>query len=135
MSKYVLLGYKPFLFAVLILSFLFNLSGCSCFRSGNQNISVMTTPADARIYVNGNLRGTGMVTARVPRNRTLMVRVEKDGYKPLSRIIEKKLSTTGVLDTIGGWLILVPFIGLAFPGAYELENANLSFQFSELDKI
>jgi len=126
---------RPPLSIILIPVLLFNLIGCSCFRSGTQNFNVTVTPSDAQIYVNNAYKGTGNVKTRVPSDKPVTVRVTKEGYTPLSRMVEKKLSVTGVLDTIGGWLIIVPFIGLAFPGAYELENSNLCFKFSDSDKL
>lgn len=126
---------KHFLSSILIITILFSQAGCSCFRSGKQNFSVMTSDPEAKIYINNEFKGTGIVRTKVARNRSVAVRAEKDGYKPISRIIEKKLSTTGVLDTIGGWFILIPFIGLAFPGAYELEMSNVNLTFTKEDKI
>jgi len=91
----------------------------------------MASDPQAKIYVNNEYKGVGNVDVLVPRNKPVMVRVEKEGCQSISRIIETKLSTTGVLDTIGGWLILLPFIGLAFPGAYELEKSSLTMNIEE----
>ncbi len=116
---------------LLILPIISSQIGCSVFRSGRQNFIVMASDPQAKIYVNNEYKGVGNVDVLVPRNKPVMVRVEKEGCQSISRIIETKLSTTGVLDTIGGWLILLPFIGLAFPGAYELEKSSLTMNIEE----
>ncbi len=36
------------------------------------------------------------------------------------------MSTTGILDLIGGCVLLIPFFGLLFPGAHELDENNIS---------
>ncbi|OGW79688.1 MAG: hypothetical protein A2Z83_00455 [Omnitrophica bacterium GWA2_52_8] len=50
---------------------------------------------------------------------------KKDGYVTTQRAIGKSLNTTGVLDIIGGVLILIPLFGLLAPGAYSLDETNV----------
>ncbi len=52
--------------------------------------------------------------------------VKKDGYHPGMREVDTEMSMTGVLDIIGGCIFLLPFIGLAFPGARSLDQNNVS---------
>ncbi|MDD5129694.1 MAG: hypothetical protein PHS66_01380 [Candidatus Omnitrophica bacterium] len=111
---------------VLVISIVLLQSGCSAFRSGTQRVSVVASEPDAKIYVNGAYSGAGTAMTRVPRNESLSVMATKDGYLPATRQIGTKMSFTGVLDIIGGCIILVPFFGLLFPGAHELDQTNIS---------
>jgi len=86
---------------------------------------------DAEVYINGQYMGHGHVTTRVPRNENLSVMEKKEGYKPATRNIGTTMSTTGILDLIGGCFILVPFFGLLFPGAQRLEENNVSLVLQE----
>jgi len=70
--------------------------------------------------------GSGHVTTRVPRNENLSVMAKKEGWIPVTRNIGTTMSTTGTLDLIGGCIILIPFFGLLFPGAHELDENNVS---------
>ena len=91
-----------------------------------QSISVTASEPDADIFINGQLIGKGNVETMVPRNQNVSLMVKKDGYYPATRNIGTNLSMAGVLDMIGGCIILIPFIGLAAPGAKELSQNNIS---------
>ncbi len=110
------------LFLILCLAF----SGCSAFRSSTQTLSVTTDQSDAEIYINGTMAGQGTATMPVKRNQNVQVLAKKSGYIPVSRSIGKSLNTTGILDIIGGVLILIPLFGLLAPGAYSLDEENVT---------
>ena len=110
----------------LVASLLLSLSGCSAFKSGTQPINVVVSEPDADVYINGQYMGDGQITTRVPRNENLSVMAKKEGCIPVTRNIGTTMSTTGILDLIGGCFILVPFFGLLFPGAHELDENNIS---------
>ncbi len=111
-----------FLVGAIILS----QTGCSTLRSGTQRLNVVVSEPDAKIFVNGEYAGKGKITTRVPRNENVSIMARKDGYLPAIRNIGTKMSFTGILDIIGGCIILVPLFGLLFPGAHELEQNNVS---------
>jgi len=96
------------------------------FVSSTQRISVNTSEPDAQIFVNGSFVGTGNVSTLVARNQSVSIMAKKDGYYPVTRDIGTQMSTTGTLDMIGGCIILLPFIGLAFPGSKSLNLDNVS---------
>ncbi len=102
------------------------LTSCSAFRSSTQTITVTTDQPDTEIYVNGNMAGHGTAQVPVKRNQNVQILAKKDGYIAINRSIGKSLNTTGVLDIIGGILILVPIFGLLAPGAYSLDEENIS---------
>jgi len=117
---------KRFISMILAVSIVFLQSGCSAFRSGTQRITVAASEQDAKIYVNGSYVGEGTAMTRVPRDESVSIMAKKEGYLPETRQIGTKMSFTGVLDIIGGCIILVPFFGLLFPGSHELEQVNIS---------
>lgn len=110
----------------LIVVIVITQSGCSMFAPRRQKISVTTSERDAAIYINGDFIGNGNVSTRVPRNQSVSIMAKKEGYYCATREIDTTMSMTGILDIIGGWCLLVPFIGLMFPGARELDTNNVA---------
>jgi len=119
---------------MLVVSIVLLQSGCSAFRSGTQRITVSASESDAKIYVNGAYVGAGTAMTRVPREESVSVMATKDGYLPATRQIGTKMSFTGILDIIGGCIILVPFFGLLFPGSHELDQSNISIALEKDNK-
>jgi hypothetical protein len=111
---------------VIIISIVMFQSGCSTVVPHKQKFTVTTSEADAKIYVNGEYLGKGNVETRVPRNRDVSILVKKDGFNPVSRNIGTDFSMTGILDIVGGCIILIPLLGLFFPGARSLEQTNVA---------
>ena len=70
--------------------------------------------------------GMGIVQTRVPRHTDISILVKKDGFKPAQRELSYRLGTIGTIDLLFGCVLLVPFIGLAFPGAYVVDPENVS---------
>ena len=86
----------------------------------------MASEPDAQIYVNGQLIGLGSVETRVKKNQSVSVMAKKEGFYPVSREIDTTISSIGILDIVGGCIFLIPFIGLAAPGAHELDQSSVS---------
>lgn len=117
---------KKTLSLVVCLAMLFNLAGCSSFRSSTQTMSVTTDQPDAQIYVNGSMVGTGTASAVVKRNENVQLMVKKDGYVTIQRSIGNSMNTTGVLDIVGGVLFLIPLFGLLAAGSHSLDQTNVN---------
>lgn len=111
---------------VLMLCFCLCSSGCSIFRSSTESITVSADQHDANIYINGALAGQGTAQTYVRRNKNVSIMVTKEGYISVQRSIDKTLSNTGMLDVVGGCIFLLPFFGLLAPGAYSLDQNNVS---------
>lgn len=109
----------------LIMSSLFLSSGCSFMVPHTQTLTVRAEPSDATIYINGHEAGTGVVSKEVRRNQTASILATHPGYKPQTQEVHKVFSATGIVDAIGGLVILLPAIGLASPGAYELKQSTV----------
>ena len=117
---------RKFLSFVLVISIVFLQSGCSAFASSRQPFTVTSSERDAQIYINGDLIGSGTVKTSVPKDKSVSVMVKKEGFYSTTREIGTKISSIGMLDLIGGCIILLPLIGLAFPGSHELDQSNIS---------
>ena len=112
---------------------LFAICACSAFQPPRQSVTVGTTVPGATIKANGVSVGTSPITFNAKRNRTLNLVATKQGYGDSVMQIERQMSTTFMLDVIGGWFFLLPWIGLLTPGAYELESTQVEMPMSKLN--
>jgi len=119
-------------FTIITIS-LFAISACSAFQPPRQSVTVGTTVPGATIKANGVSVGTSPITFNAKRNRTLNLVATKQGYGDSVMQIERQMSTTFMLDVIGGWFFLLPWIGLLTPGAYELESTQVEMPMSKLN--
>lgn len=116
---------KKIIIVLLIFSIVFLESGCSMFLPHRQSLKIIPSESDAKIYVNAEYVGTGTVTVLVPRNKTNSIMAKKEGFRTATRDIGTIVSTAGVLDMIGGYIFLLPLIGMAFPGFKSLEHRSV----------
>jgi len=113
---------KVFVSVVLVIS----IAGCSTFVPHTQKVSIVASEPDAKIYINGDLIGTGRAETKVPRNRDASVMVKCDGYYTATRMLSTTMSGIGVVDIIFGWIWLVPWLGLLSPGSKEIDTPNIT---------
>jgi hypothetical protein len=100
-------------------------TGCSAFRGHMQTMNINCNPPDAILMVNGQ-RYTPPAQVTVKRNRDVSIQCYKEGYAPYQRTIGNHFNTTGVLDAVGTWLFLLPGIGLFTPGAWSLDETDVT---------
>jgi hypothetical protein len=115
------------LMSIMISISLLMLTACSAFRPSTQMINLRCSEPDAICTVNGQ-RYTAPASISVNRNRDVSIQCYKEGYVPSIRTIGNHLSTAAVLDIVGTVLILVPAVGLLTPGAWDLDETNVSMQ-------
>ncbi len=124
--------FKSILSSVMIIAIALTQSSCSLLAPGRTNLTVTSTEQDAEIFINGQFAGKGTGSMAVPTNQSATVMAKKDGFFPATQTINTRMSTTGVLDIIGGCVFLVPFFGLMAAGSSKLEtntvNLNLAKQ-------
>ena len=102
--------------------------GCSLFRPAEQAVAVTSSDPQTRILLGNDLMGTGSATLNLRRNRHYRVTAEfADGTTRTVRL-SPQVSTTGILDIIGGILFLVPFVGAFSPGFYDLKPTSIRFE-------
>ena len=123
---------SAFVSVLLVISIAILQSGCSSFVGSREPFSVTSSEQDAKIYINGDFAGTGSVKTTVRRDQSVSVMVKKEGYYPATREVGNTMSSVGILDLVAGCCILIPLIGLMFPGSRALDQNNLSLV---LDKI
>ena len=111
---------------VLAVALLTQLTGCSAFRPFDQTVSIECAQPGVKLTVNG-VSYDCPADVPVRRNRAADIRASKEGYPIQQRTIRYQISATGILDLAGGLIILVPAIGLAFPGAFDLDSTSLYF--------
>jgi len=109
------------------LSILLGSTGCSAFQPKMQSVTVSSLPSGANIEINGQRYGPAPVTMELERNKDHTI-VATSGTRSAVRNLDSKFSKTGILDVIGGIFFLVPLIGLATPGAWELDSTNVVMQ-------
>lgn len=109
---------RPVIVALLIACPL-NLTACSIFGGSSQPLTVNSEPPGANVLINGTLAGTTPLQHQVPRRGDLTIEVQKAGYTPQTRVTGRKLSSVGIVDVIGGAMLLLPLLGLIAPGAWE----------------
>jgi hypothetical protein len=83
------------------------------------------TEPNAKIWVNGAYEGIAPVQTSVMRNSSVAVIAKKEGFENSIRVENSHLSTTGILDLIGGCVFLVPFLGFTSAGAFSLDETTL----------
>ena len=114
---------KNIIFSLMISVFL---CSCSMFNWSRAPLRVRTSEPDAKIYINGDYMGTGIVKTRVSRHTDISILATKNGFHPAQRELTYRLSTIGTIDLLFGCVLLIPLIGLAFPGAYTVDQENVS---------
>ena len=116
--KYTLLAIFATLFLVLT-------SGCSFLARGEQIVSITVTPSDAAVIANGTeYHMLSPMYIEVPTRDALLVTAYKPGYRTAYYAADSQLSRTGIIDAIGGILIL-PAAGLLSNGAWRFTESNI----------
>ncbi|WP_290564896.1 hypothetical protein [Akkermansia sp.] len=103
----------------------FSLVSCSLFSSGKQTIKIVANDPNATIFVNGEPVGKGIVTTTLKKNKSAAI-TAKSGNKNGVAVVDSELSTTGVLDIVGGCIFLLPFLGFCSGGAWQLEQETVA---------
>jgi len=116
---------------VLIVAIAMFQSGCSLLAPGRTSLIVTSTEPDAQIYINGQFAGKGTGSMDVPTNQSATVMAKKDGFFPATQTVSTRMSTTGVLDIIGGCLFLIPFFGLLAAGSSKLETNTVNLNMAK----
>ena len=73
--------YPIYIIPALAFSLLF--SACASFDEGKpQAVVIVSFPAEAGVYINGNASGITPLTVNLPRKLSHEIRLEKEGYNP-----------------------------------------------------
>ena len=97
-------------------------TGCSFFGPRKQMISITSDPTGADVTMNGAPVGSTPTRFEVSRGEDLLIELRKPGYRTEFLTPSRKLSNLGFADTLIGYVLLVPLLGLLTPGAWEYET-------------
>ena len=101
-------------------------AGCSIFAPSTQTLTISGQPAGAMVMVNGNtFAAPGQI--QVKRNQQVSFLITKKGYHPATITSTATLSPFGLLDVVGGFCFLIPFVGLLAPGAFIHDQENFHY--------
>jgi hypothetical protein len=100
------------------------LTGCSLLGPRMQTVTISSDPAAASVIINGVPVGSTPLRQRVRRSEDLLIELRKPGYQTEYRTSQRMLSAVGILDVIGGAILLVPFFGLLSSAAWEHEPST-----------
>lgn len=98
--------------------------GCSAFKPKHESVLISTPQPGAQIEVDGRPVGNSPVTVELQRNKSHSI-VARQGSRTGTAQIGTKISTTGILDIVGTFLLIVPVIGIFTPGFYDLDQTNV----------
>src|SRR5690606_34130580 len=116
-ARHLLLG--------LLAGLMLCLPGCSLFVSDTKDVTIRSNAPDATLFVNGREVGTGTAVVPLKRNKNHVIRAEAPDGRVATARIGRGISTTGVLDIVGGILFLFPFLGALSPGFWDLSQDYL----------
>jgi hypothetical protein len=90
---------KIILSALVMISTLFG--SATIFKGTSQAITINSEPKGARVYVDGQLRGITPMSFTMNKSlSTHEIRVHKDGYKDVVRVLEKKYDPVAIANII-----------------------------------
>jgi hypothetical protein len=104
---------------------------CSTIMNGTtQNITVLATPSDASISVDGARLGSGTLTYSVSRRNRHLIEVAKDGYRTVK--IKTGNSTEGWFwGNIISWGVAGMVVDMLTGSAYKTEPENIVVKLTE----
>jgi hypothetical protein len=102
------------------------ISGCSAFVPKTQTVTASCSEPDATLQVNGGQTYTGKTQIEARRDKVFSYSCFKQGYYPAQKSVSYSISPTGIADFIGSMIFLVPIIGIFMPGAWDLDEDNVT---------
>ena len=108
--------------------------GCSALKTNKYtDVSVKCNPENSIASVNGIHKESPAVFSVVT-NKDIDVSCQKPGFITSTTKVRTHITTTGVLDAIGGFFFLFPALGLISPGAWDLDQKDLEISLVESPK-
>jgi hypothetical protein len=101
------------------------LAACSLFGPRKETIMVSSDPPAAQVLASGTPVGLTPVQFEVRRDDNLFLEIRKEGYQTQYRTASRRLSTLGILDIVGGVILLLPLIGRLSAAAWEHDPAQV----------
>lgn len=112
-----------------------HLAACSLFGPRLQTITISSDPEGAKVLVNSEYVGNAPLRTQVQRHEDVLIEARLPGYETAYRTSHRSLSSLGLVDVIGGAILLVPFIGLLSPAAWQHEPASYGLMLDPKDPV
>lgn len=106
-------------------------SACSTFQPENQTLQIKCDPNDIILKVNGDTQQCPC-SINIRRDRKILVEGYKAGYTAYSKTIDYHLSKSAKLDAVGTVFLFFPIFGLLSPGAWDLDETQVSVVINKL---
>jgi hypothetical protein len=100
------------------------LAGCSLFGPRLQAVTISSDPTAADVLINGEPVGKTPIRYQARRAEDLLIEVRLAGHETAYRNPHRTLSALGILDVVGGSIILIPFFGLMSGAAWKHEPSS-----------
>ena len=133
-ERIIIMNGKQILKSVTALCISVNTIGCSCFVPWNQDFVVAGTPNDAEIVIRGEGSKRAGEAYLLRRNRSYAGEIRRDGYETEQFYVSPEVSVWGGLDIVGGCVVIVPFIGLCFPGSHTLSKDHYFYNLKPIQQ-
>ncbi len=101
-------------------------SGCSAFVPKTQTVKAACSEPDAILQINGGQTFTGQAKLDARRDKVFSYSCFKQGYYPAHKSVSYSISPTGIADFIGSMLFLIPIVGIFTPGAWDLDEKDVT---------
>jgi hypothetical protein len=115
---------KKVLFGLAITASL-SYGSATIFKGTSQAITIDSQPEGAKVYVDGQLRGTTPLSINMKKSlSTHTIRVVKEGYAPVTRTLEKSYDPVAILNVVWDLSTTDMLTGAAFeydPNNYMIE--------------
>lgn len=112
---------------ILSIAVLVSLFGCSAFRPDKQTLNITCTVPGTVVKVNGE-RFDCPTKTDVRRDSKVIIEASKEGYEPFSKTIAYHLSTSAKWDAVGTVCWFFPVFGFFSPGAWDLDQTDVTIQ-------
>jgi hypothetical protein len=97
------------------------LSGCSWLGPWKQGIVVSSEPPGATVLINGEVVGKTPLRTKISRAKGFLLEIQLEGYETDYPPTHRTMSALGIVDTLAGSIVYVPWLGLLSPGAWKYE--------------
>ena len=105
---------------LLSTALLLSTSACSFASGSRQSIVITASDPEAKLYVDGQYVGTGTASVKLRKKKMHSVIGQIDD-RAGTATIDREISTLGMLDLIGGCIIILPWLGVVAPGFWTLQ--------------
>jgi hypothetical protein len=97
------------------------LSGCSWLGPWKQQIVVSSDPPGATVLINGEPVGKTPLRTKISRAKGFLLEIQLEGYETDYPPTHRTMSALGIIDTLLGSVVFVPWLGLLSPAAWKYE--------------